>query len=315
VISVGNLTAGGGGKTPLVEYLARQVAELGQRAALLTRGYGRTGSSGLIRVRGTEHADPEAIGDEPYWLASRNPKLLLFVGRKRALSGRLAEAMDAPDLFLLDDGFQHLALHRDLNILLVDATRGLGNGRLLPSGWLREPGSAARRADAIIVTQANLGDAGRVEADIARRTRWRGPLFRFGYEPAGLVRLDGAVRLPVGALSGRRVSMLCAIAQPHGFAATLRGLGAEIGKRFIRPDHDPYTEATLAKLERALADASADAPGWITTEKDAVKLRGRLTAADRLWVLEMAVVPDPRWEAFFLEALVRQRVLRHEHQP
>jgi tetraacyldisaccharide 4'-kinase len=285
---------------------------------VLTRGYGRIGKSDLIRVRGPEHVDAGSIGDEPYWLASRNAELLLFLGKNRARAGRLAELLDAPDLFLLDDGFQHLALHRDLNLLLVDATRGLGNGRLLPSGWLRESARAAHRADAVIVTQANLGDAGRVQSDFVRRSGWRGPLFRFGYEAVALSRLDAgarpddAIRLPPQALAGRRVSLICAIAQPHGFAATLRGLGAEIAERIVRPDHDPYAPGTLLEIERRLAGASADTPDWITTEKDAVKLRGRLKAAHRLWVLEMAVVPDPRWEAFFLEALIRQRVLRGE---
>jgi tetraacyldisaccharide 4'-kinase len=314
VISVGNLTAGGSGKTPLVEFLARQIAELGQRPAVLTRGYRRFGASDLIRVRSAEHADPATIGDEPFWLASRNPDLLLYLGTDRAKAGRLGEAMDAPGLFLLDDGFQHLALHRDLNLLLVDASRGLGNGWVLPSGWLREPPSAARRADAVIVTQANLGDPERVEADFARRTGWRGPLFRFGYEPAGLARLDGGAKLPVQALAGRRVSMLCAIARPESFAAALRGLGTEPAERIALRDHDPYEDPTLADVERRLQGASAEAPDWVTTEKDAVKLKGRLKSAQRLWVLEMKVVPDPRWEGFFLESLIRQRVVRHERK-
>jgi tetraacyldisaccharide 4'-kinase len=304
VISVGNLAAGGSGKTPLVEFLARQAAACGLRPAVLTRGYGRRGGSEFIHVRGTAHADPSSVGDEPYWLATRNPDLPICVGANRYWAGRLAEVLGPPDLFLLDDGFQHLSLHRDLNLLLVDAARGLGNGRVLPSGWLREPAPAARRAHAVIITQANLGDPERVQADLARCADWEGPLFRFGYEAAGLMRLDGAERRPLSSLSGARAAAVSAIARPESFTAALRALGADVAERFIRPDHDPYTADTLAELVSRIESSRSDTI-WVTTEKDAVKLRDWLRTPDRLWVLEMQVIPDPAWAAFFADFLHR----------
>ena len=311
VVSVGNLLAGGGGKTPMVEFLARQTAGLGLRPAVLSRGYGRVGRSGLIRLRGAEpsRADPLAVGDEPFWLAMRNPELPIYIARQRYRAGRLAEATEPPDLFLLDDGYQHRGLARELNLLLVDAERGLGNGRMLPCGYLREPRSAVRRADAVIVTKSGLGDPGRTTAELDGLLRPDVPVFRFGYRPCRLSRLDGGAELPLEALNGLTVSLLCAIAHPAGFAAAVEGLGATAAEIVVRPDHDPYGGRALAELERLLGESGADGggsdpedrgrPRWITTEKDAVKLRGRLSAAERLWVLEMEVVPDPGWDEFF----------------
>ena len=307
VVSVGNLTAGGSGKTPVVDVLARHALSLGLATAVLTRGYGRGGRSDLIRMRGVAGGlvSPDSLGDEPYWLAARNPDLTLCIGRSRRLAGRLAGLSDPPRLVLLDDGFQHLPLGRRLNLLLIDAGRGLGNGHVLPRGWLREPISAARRADALIVTQANLGDAERVLSELRARIGTLPPVFRFAYRPRRIARLDGGAEAAPEALAGRRVGALCAIARPEAFAATLRAAGAEIASLEARPDHDPYDEPALYRIERLLADAPADVPAWITTEKDAVKLRGRLVHADRLWVLEMAVDPDPAWEPYFTEFLAR----------
>ena len=317
VVSVGNLMAGGGGKTPLVEFLARQAAELGLRPAVLSRGYGRVGRSALIRLRGAERsgADPLAVGDEPYWLAARNPELPIYIARRRYRAGRLAEATEPPDLFLLDDGYQHLALARELNLLLIDAQRGLGNGRVLPCGYLREPRSALRRADAVIVTKSGLGGPDRATAELKGLLRPEVPVFRFGYRPCRLSRLDRGAELPLDALNGLTVSLLCAIAHPAGFAAAVEGLGATADQIVARPDHDPYSDRALAEVARHLGRPGADGggsgpqdrgrPHWITTGKDAVKLRGRLSGAERLWVLEMEVVPDPAWGEFFQRFLRR----------
>jgi tetraacyldisaccharide 4'-kinase len=307
VISIGNLTVGGSGKTPVVEMVVRMARARGLRPAVLTRGYGRRGGAGLARVCARDPAplDPALLGDEPAMLALANPDVPIYVGTDRVAAARLAAVLDRPTLFVLDDGFQHLRLRRRCDVLLLDAERGLGNGRLLPWGPLREPAAALHRADAILLTKANLGDAERVAAAV-RALGYAGPLFRCAFEPAGLRRLDGGCDLPLAALRGRRVSLLSGIAQPGGFATAVRALGAEVAERIAFPDHHPYRD--LAPLEGRLAGADPGAPDWLTTEKDAVKLRGRLRAADRLWVLRMEVRPEPAAEGFFFDLLARLAV-------
>ncbi len=232
VVSVGNLSVGGSGKSPLVEYLAREAARLGLRPAVATRGYGRRGGSSLLRVRLDEGvaAHPEQMGDEPYLLAWRNPALPVVVGSDRVAAARLAEALDRPDVILLDDGYQHLRLARELNVLLVDAERGLGNGRLLPLGILREPASALARADVILITKAGLGDADALRKTLAGRWGARAPIFTCDYLPARLLRLDGGAELPASALAGRG-SPWCAPSLSRGDSCEpLKGWGPRCGR-------------------------------------------------------------------------------------
>ena len=197
-------------------------------------------------------------------------------------------------------------------VLLVSASEGLGNGRLLPLGPLREPLAQVCRADAVLLTGAggDAGTQGEAEALAAwLRPRLKGPqvpLFTAAYRPALLRTLDGSATRPPESLAGQPVALLSAIAAPDRFAATLTGLGATLASQHVFPDHHPYGADTLAWLDRALAGTEHPAGGvdlppplWVTTEKDAIKLRGRLTQADRLWVMEMALQPSPEAEAFF----------------
>jgi tetraacyldisaccharide 4'-kinase len=264
-----------------------------------------------VRLNDGGLALAEEMGDEPCMLARRNPAVPVYVGRNRAAAGRLAEIVDRPNVIVLDDAFQHLRLARDLNVLLVDAEQGLGNGLLLPLGNLREPAAAMRRADVVLITKAGLGDA---EALRRRLETWlpgpdgtgeaaRVPVFSCGYSSQRLMRLDGGASLPLSTLRGTETSLWCAIAQPEGFRKSLEGLGATVREMRAFRDHHPYTAAELAGLDLRLADAPADAAQWLTTSKDAVKLQGRLEHEDRLWVLEMEVVPEPAARAFFFDFL------------
>jgi tetraacyldisaccharide 4'-kinase len=307
VVSVGNLTVGGSGKTPFVDYLLREALRAGLHPACLSRGYGRRGRSHVARVRVADRvpADPVALGDEPSLLAQRNPEVPIYVGSDRAASGRLAQVLDAVDVLVLDDGYQHLRLARDLNILLVDAQRGFGNGRLLPRGPLREPLSALARADVIVISKANLGDADGIRRQLQDTWHAAQPIFRCDFRPGRLVRLDGGAELPVTALQGARVSLLCGIAQPEGFRRVVTEAGAFVGEMLAFPDHHPFRAAGLADVDGRIQRADAGGARWITTEKDATKLRGRLKHADRLWVLEMDVVPEAAARAFFFDSLRR----------
>ena len=151
VISVGNLTVGGTGKTPVVDFLVKELQSRKKIPVILSRGYRRKKSSNQQRLRYCEDntVDPDFFGDEPFLLAQRNPEIPVYVGSSRVKTAHLAEAQDHPDVLVLDDAFQHLAIHRDLNLLLIDAERGLGNRYLLPYGVLREPEDQWVRADAI----------------------------------------------------------------------------------------------------------------------------------------------------------------------
>lgn len=308
VVAVGNLTLGGSGKSPLVEYLLRMAGGAGLKGVVVSRGYGRRGG-GLMRVRLADgvKARPEEMGDEPCMIAWSNPTLAVYVGKDRAAAARLAEIVDRPDVIVLDDAFQHLRLARDLNVLLIDAERGLGNGLLLPLGDLREPVSALARADVILITKAGLGDADGLARRLApwliRHARAGVPVFRCDYRPRGLTRLDGEARQPLSTLRGKEVQLLCAIAQPEGFRRAVEAQGARVIALRAYRDHHPYTPRDLAWLDEGLAAAPAGGVLWLTTEKDAVKLRGRLEQARNLWVLEMEVVPEPACEAFFFDFL------------
>ena len=130
-------------------------------------------------------------------------------------------------------------------------------------------------------------------------------MFRFGYFPRRLTRLDGGAECGPENVAGNAVSLVCAIARPDGFAKSVKMMGARIDRRFIRPDHDPYDDATLASLDRLLDHSDPGRLEWLTTEKDAVKLRSRLSRPQRLWVLEMDLLPEPEWETFFTGFLQR----------
>lgn len=313
VISVGNLTAGGSGKTPVVDWLLGAALRAGRHPAALSRGYRNRSASDVIRVRTTDWMtapasqnagpDPAALGDEPAMLARRHPDLPIYVARRRALAAHVAALWDAPDLVVLDDGFQHLALARDLDVVLIDAALGLGNGRLLPLGPLREPLRAARRAQVVLITRAAPGTAADLRARVSTALGPAVPVFTCALEPARLRRLDGADEKSPEVLHGQEVRAFCGIARPAGFVRTLEALGARVASLQVHADHFAYPDDTVADLDAALAGdpAAAEAPCWVTTEKDAVKLTGRLQHADRLWVLELEVRPEPAAEAFFFD--------------
>ena len=258
VVSVGNLTVGGTGKTPLVLWLVEQARARGLRPGVLARGYGRP--------RGA------ALNDEGMLLAARAPDLPQVQDPDRVRGGHRLVEEHRVDLVILDDGFQHRRLHRDRDLVCLDALRPFAQNRVLPAGDLREPRSGIRRADAIVLTRADQVDAEGLASRRARLAEIAGrdlPIFEAEHQPLDVVVRPGGEVLEPAALSGRRVHLLSAIARPDSFERTAAGLGANVVVHHSFRDHHRYRRA---ELQRCLNAARADRAELLTTEKDAVKL-------------------------------------------
>lgn len=269
VLSVGNLTAGGTGKTPCVAFLAGFLREEGHHVAILSRGYKRR-SKGRIEVSNGEEilCGPPAAGDEPYLLARACPGVRVVVDSDRYAAGSWLAERSAVTLFILDDGFQHIRLARDLNLALIDATEPLAG--LLPAGRLREPVSGLRRADAVIVTRCD-GQVDRSALERRILAFARLPIFYAYHEMTKMRRLAEGETIKAASLAGRRVAAFSGIARPESFIADLTKLGIEIAERFEFPDHHRYRADEFQRIIKSAREAAVDAV--VTTEKDAANLQ------------------------------------------
>ncbi len=277
VVSVGNLAVGGSAKTPVAAFLARELHARGRRVALLSRGVGGRRAAELNVVSDGERllATPSDVGDEPCLLAASAPGVPVLAGVRRVALGLRAIAAFGAEVLVLDDGFQHHPLARDLDLVCLDARLGLGNGHVLPRGPLREPVRVLGRADALVWTRAGANDP-----PPPGRERLPGalPQFRVVLAKLGLRPIAAGVRAPLERLRGARVGLLAAIARPDRLASDLAELGAEISARRVFADHHRYTRADLATLDPALL--------WVTTAKDAVKIPPSWLARAELVVLD-----------------------------
>lgn len=262
VISVGNMVIGGTGKTPMVDYLVRYISKLGVRCAVVSRGYGGNYRQDVARADTSDGAVRMAAvkyGDEPCLLARRNPGLPVYVARKRALGVQAAER-DGAQLILLDDGFQHLGVQRDLDIVLLDSRRPFDNGRLLPAGRLREPLSSLQRADLVILTRSGPKTANPLHYDV--------PVIRSAHQTEKcLTTLNGEV-VPEADYRGKRCLAFAGIARPDEFFQSLQAFGFSSVDEISLADHQEYSQDVLKRLHGACNNYDL----LITTEKDAVKL-------------------------------------------
>ncbi len=271
VVSVGNISVGGSGKTPCVEMLAGRLRERGQQVVIISRGYrsGLTKPTVVSDGKSVRYKPPVAA-DEAYLLARHLPGVAVLTGADRYRVGEVAIEQVACGVIILDDGFQHRRLHRDLDIVLVDAVNPLGYGRLLPSGLLREPPEALERADIVVVTNA---DAGRDVDSAIRAIRQyapAAPIARAVHRPVNLIDVRSQDRVGLERLTGQRLLAVSGIANPSRFEAMLGQLGARVAAHRIFPDHHRYTPADLELIGRAAKDGGASMV--VTTEKDMVKL-------------------------------------------
>lgn len=284
VVSVGNLVVGGTGKTPLAAWLADALHRRGRKVVLASRGYRRTGGESVCVVSDGRHVRGrvETAGDEPMLLAARAPGVPVLVGRDRGVVGLRALSAFGADVLVLDDGFQHHRLHRDVDIVSFDGRQGLGNRHVLPRGPLREPLTALRRADAIAVVDGPLPGAD--EAQIARAAP---AAYRFcaWRRPTRLRPLAGGPGSSPEELDGAQVGLLAALAQPRGFRRTLEALGAEVVAERTFRDHHRYRAGNLRDLAQQI-------PLWVTTEKDAIKIVPSWVGAADVRVLTIDLVVE-----------------------
>ncbi len=269
VISIGALTMGGAGKSPLVAHLAQKLAEMGRNPAILTRGYGRKSRLDVIVPRGG-NAGVEQTGDEAQTYI-RQAAAHVGIGSDRYQLGCKMQRELNPDIFLLDDGFQHFRLQRDRNVVLIDALDPLGGG-VFPLGRLREPFTALARATAVVIMRAEGRHMG-IE-NLIRRYNSRAPIFR-------------ARVLPQGDLPTGPVAAFCGLGQPRTFWRTLEALGIKAAPRLVFPDHHRYTAGDLAEIHRQAADAGAQA--LVTTEKDMMNLPSGIVLPLEIYCLRIGI--------------------------
>jgi tetraacyldisaccharide 4'-kinase len=301
VISIGNLTLGGTGKTPVVEVVAGLLQQEGVRVCVLSRGYGGRAQSGITVVSDGERClvPPEVAGDEPVLLAEHLAALPVIVGKDRYAAGMFAVERFGVDAIVLDDGFQHVQLARDLDILLLDALRPFGNGRLFPRGELRDRPAAIARADAIVLTRWESDTAPSLL--VPQLCRSNLPLFCSQHTPLDLrVLADGHI-LPLASLKGQRIVAFCGIGRPHHFRLTLQRLGAEIVTFVAFPDHYPYMRSEIEQLVVVAKQRRADI--LVTTEKDGVRLRRLAPLVGQVWELRIRatiVEQEAAWKTYIL---------------
>jgi tetraacyldisaccharide 4'-kinase len=267
VISVGNITLGGTGKTVLVEAIARYLKLKGHKVAILSRGYGRVPSTQSTQSK----FRCEALGDEPLMLEQNLKDIPVLVDADRIRAAKRAIRDYKVDTVILDDGFQQWRIKKDLDIVAIDAASGFGNRNMLPRGILREPLSSLKRADVFILTNTDLNPDTRKVKDYLRRINPAALICESIHHPTALYRINKKDELlNLSLLRGKTVALVCAIGNPDSFQNTIAQCGINISLSFRFPDHHRYSHQELENITQEAKKKNI--PTLITTEKDAVKL-------------------------------------------
>ena len=270
-ISVGNISVGGTGKTPVVRFLTQFINRMGKKVAILSRGYGRSSRKTVILTSDNLSEIPFShSGDEPRLLAQKLHNGSVVIDANRIRGGKFAFKEHSPDIFILDDGFQHRQVYRDLDIVTLDATDLWGSGLLLPAGKLREPLSQLRRADLIWVTKTDQTFCSSQNIHREIRKKINKPILFSVHSPVKVRSFYNQIFYPIKVLKGKKVIAFCGIADHGSFKKTLLELGAEILEFRHFKDHHKFRYDEIHQLLRIKESKNAD---WlITTEKDAVRI-------------------------------------------
>lgn len=290
VISLGNITVGGTGKTPTAQRLATIIRDLGYRVVILNRGYRSVwkGDVGLVSDGEKIYMSVTEAGDEAYLMAKKLPGVGVVIGKKRAITGNYAVEKLKAEVIILDDGYQHWELARDLDIVLIDTITVFGNNYLLPRGTLREPLNNLERAHACLLTKVDQSthDARDSIRDTIKCYNNRALIVESIHDPRFFIEIEEWYKgirtqnmIPLDIVKGQKILALSAIGNPSSFEQTITDVGAKVVENVRYPDHHDYTMAEMQAVMQKAVDEGAHA--IITTEKDAVKIPSEFIHSDR----------------------------------
>jgi tetraacyldisaccharide 4'-kinase len=309
VICVGNITAGGTGKSPFCIMLAGELSAAGLKPAILSRGYKRAGvkDSETTAISDWQKmlAGPAESGDEPFLMAQKLlGRAIVIVGKDRIRASEMAAAAGA-DVIIMDDGFQHWKLSRDLDIVLLDGKRPLGNGWLLPAGRLREPVQALKRAGMIIATRSGHNSDGLPVERLIKKYHLNQPVFYCDHKAVRLKPLgDLSANEAVIPTNGSKLLLVSGIARPDSFENSVKALGYNVSKHMVFGDHHSYDRSDLARITQAAGVCDA----VITTEKDAVKLPEGWDPGKPVFVMDVEIVFRPESGKDELLKLIKETI-------
>jgi len=299
VISIGNITLGGTGKTVLVEYIARCLRERGHKVAVITRGYKRKPAGFKPPA-----ANYRNTGDEPFMLSRNLVSVPVIVDSNRVKAAQKAIKDYSVDTVILDDAFQQWGIKKDLNILTIDASNPFGNRNMIPRGILREPLSALKRADVFMLTKTNIIPAGIELKDYLNKINPEAVVFESSHRPESFYKIDEEKNLlSIDAFKGKNAALFSGIGDPDSFTKLVMQLGVKVESVFKYPDHYNYTQQDLDKIVKLAKVKGVDFV--LTTQKDAVRLSDlRFTDYDlQLMVLRIGI--EIKDEERFINRLLR----------
>jgi tetraacyldisaccharide 4'-kinase len=311
VISVGNITVGGTGKTPCVVMLAQMLQRNGFKPAVISRGYGGQSVNPVNIVSDGNKIlmNSETAGDEPLLMANALKGVPVITGPKRIITGQTAVDQFGANVIICDDAMQHRQIFRDINLVLLDSMGFKGNYHVLPRGKLREPAKEIRRADAVLLTRTDEGGNRDKKIDdlinIAQI-----PVFRSIHQPQDIISPDENIKKPISELKGQRVCAFCGIANPKSFEQTLQVAGAKILSFNIFPDHHCYSEKEMDSLRDGFIKCSADY--LLTTEKDAMRLKNYVEFLKIIFILRIKMQIKPSEGSF--EKLIIEKIKHRQSQ-
>ncbi|UCD84561.1 MAG: tetraacyldisaccharide 4'-kinase [Deltaproteobacteria bacterium] len=305
-ISIGNITLGGSGKTPMVAYLAAALRDKGFKVAVLSRGYKRKHPGRLALVSDGKEVilGVDEAGDEPYMLARKLNGVPIIVGKDRYQSGLLARNNFSVDGVVLDDGFAYLGLKRDLDIILIDGEIGFGSKKLLPRGILREPLKALARAGLFVINRAE--DTREIE-ELLRRYNPASPVFRSRFSFDKFININKREEVEQEKVKENKILAFCGTANPSSFRQSLQELELDIAEFIEFPDHWYYRQSDLKRIAKMAQGLGVDY--IVTTEKDGVKLEGRIEEETPPWLMLLIKISMDDSDSFldYLSPIFRKK--------
>ena len=298
VISVGNITVGGTGKTPMVIMLTQLLKENGYSPAILSRGYGGKKKQAINVISDGKNIlmGPATAGDEPLLIAQSLDGVPVITGADRCLTGTYAVEHFGADVVILDDAFQHRALHRDVDVVLLDRNRPFGNRFLLPAGTLREPLTALKRSDIVVLTGIEGTQSESSQRILVERHTGHIPIFDGYRRPKNIIKADTGHKYPLDYLYGKKVCAFAGIAEPEYFEKMITALSCHATEFILFPDHHVYTIEDIEKINNISQECAA--PLILTTEKDAIKLIDFGDFCKNIYVLSIEMSVSPFQDTF-----------------